>query len=121
MATIRSVAAGTREAILGDGSFKGDESLFPRSQPPISAHSSPTTANWRKRVNRTAMLGLENLLSNMQVPRVQRPITMAMSQLTQGWETGDQQKFLSRIGNWFRRSQNGVAEHDHEESGSEIL
>jgi hypothetical protein len=31
-----------------------------------------------------------------------------MSQLTQGWDTGDQQKFLSRIGNWFRRSANGV-------------
>jgi len=27
-----------------------------------------------------------------------------MSQITQGWDVGDQQKFLSRIGSWFRRS-----------------
>ena len=27
-----------------------------------------------------------------------------MSQITQGWDVGEQQKFLSRIGGWFRRS-----------------
>src|SRR5690242_1176879 len=53
--------------------------------------------------------------SNMQVPPPQRPITNAMSQLTQGWDTGDQQKFLSRIGNWFRRSANGVEQVEHQE------
>ena len=27
-----------------------------------------------------------------------------MSQITQGWDVGEQQKFLSRLGSWFRRS-----------------
>lgn len=37
-------------------------------------------------------------------PRTGAADKNGMSQITQGWDVGEQQKFLSRIGGWFRRS-----------------
>src|SRR4051812_43971817 len=46
-----------------------------------------------------------------------------MSQITQGWEVGEQQKFLSRIGSWFRK--NGATAGDQpvavEESDTDVI
>lgn len=42
-----------------------------------------------------------------------------MSQITHGWETGEQQKFLSRIGSWFRK--NGTVIPEPHVEGEESL
>jgi hypothetical protein len=45
-----------------------------------------------------------------------------MSQITQGWDTGEQQKLLSRIGSWFRRGNMGPVEQPAgEDSGSDLI
>src|SRR5579871_3709887 len=45
-----------------------------------------------------------------------------MSQITQGWDIGEQQKFLSRIGSWFRRGNQVPAEQPSgEEAGTDLI
>src|SRR5579859_2811928 len=47
---------------------------------------------------------------------------MGMSQITQGWDTGEQQKLLSRIGSWFRRGNIGPVEQPAgEDSGVDLI
>ena len=50
------------------------------------------------------MVELKKFVSNIEAAPAQWPITLGMSQITQGWVNGEQQKFFSRIGSWFRRN-----------------
>lgn len=58
-------------------------------------------------------------MSNIEDAPALWPITLGMSQVTQGWVIGEQQqKFLSRIGSWFRRNQGPADEQPAE--GQEV-
>lgn len=50
------------------------------------------------------MVDRKKFVSNIEAALAPWPITLGMSQITQGWVNGEQQKFFSRIGSWFRRN-----------------